>query len=61
VPEHVVPTLRTALEKAGTKATVEIFPGTQHGFQFSERAVYAPEQSEKAWANIFKLWDRNLK
>jgi dienelactone hydrolase len=49
------------LEKAGTKATVEIFKGTQHGFQFSERAVYSPEASEQVWDKIFKLWDRTLK
>ena len=61
VPEHVIPALRTALEKAGTRSTVEIFKGTQHGFQFSERAVYSPEASEQAWDKIFKLWDRTLK
>jgi len=61
VPEHVIPALRTALEKAGTRATVDVYPGTQHGFQFSERAVYSPEASEQAWDKIFKLWDRNLK
>jgi len=61
VPDHVIPDLRTAVEKAGCNATIEIYPGTQHGFQFSERMVYAPEASEQAWDKIFKLWERNLK
>lgn len=61
VPDHVIPDLRTAVEKAGCNATIDIYPGTQHGFQFSERMVYAPEQSEQAWEKIFQLWERNLK
>src|SRR3954469_16491314 len=44
VPENVVPTLRDALERAGVKHRIKTFPGTQHGFQFPERAVYAAAQ-----------------
>jgi len=29
VPEHVIPDLRNAVEKAGCNATIEIYPGTQ--------------------------------
>ena len=61
VPEHVIPTLQAALETAGTRHRLEIFPGTEHGFQFSERAAYAPEAAEEAWERLFELWDRNLK
>jgi len=61
VPEHVIPALQAALETAGTKHKLEILPGTQHGFQFSERAAYAPEASERAWERLFDLWQRNLK
>ena len=61
VPDHVIPALKAALEKAKSKGKVEIFKGTEHGFQFSERATYSPEASEQAWANIFALWQRNLK
>ena len=61
VPENVIPTLQAALEKSGVKHRIKILPGTQHGFQFPERAAYAAAQSEQAWTMLFDLWDRNLK
>lgn len=61
VPDHVIPTLRQALESAGTSHTLEIHPGTLHGFQFSERQAYAPEASETAWSRLFDMWERRLK
>ena len=61
VPEGVIPTLQGALDKAGVNHRIKILPGTQHGFQFPERAVYAAAQSEQAWTMMFDLWDRNLK
>jgi carboxymethylenebutenolidase len=61
VPPEVIPTLAGALERAGVKHRIKIFPGTQHGFQFPERAVYAAAASEQAWTMLFDLWDRNLK
>ncbi len=61
VPDHVIPALREALDKAGTAHQVEIFPGTAHGFCFAERPAYAPEAAETAWQRLFDLWDRRLK
>ena len=61
VPEGVIPTLQAALEKAGVKHRIKVLPGTQHGFCFPERAVYAAAQSEQVWTMLFDLWDRNLK
>jgi carboxymethylenebutenolidase len=61
VPDHVIPTLKSALATAGTNHTLEQLPGTNHGFLFSERPAYAPEAAEHAWAKTFDLWDRNLK
>jgi len=61
VPQAEVETLRKAVKKTGAKATIAQPKGTQHGFQFAERAVYAPEQAEAAWELLFALWDRNLK
>ena len=61
VPPHVVPALREALQKSDVKATVEVFPGTQHGFCFPERAVYHTEAAEATWLKIFAMWDRHLK
>ena len=61
VPDHVIPDLSAALETAGVSHEVEVFPGTEHGFQFAERAVYAPIAAEEAWDKIFALWQRRLK
>ena len=61
VPAHVIPTLTEALKKAGTKHTLEVLPGTLHGYCFAERPSYNPVQSEHSWAKIFSLWERNLK
>jgi len=61
VPANVIPDLKAALSKTDVKSTVEVFPGTHHGFCFAERAVYSPQASEATWEEIFNLWDRNLK
>jgi len=60
VPAHVIPALVEALEKAGTNYTLDVQPGTTHGFQFPARADYHPEESEKVWTNMFALWGRTL-
>jgi len=61
VPETVIPTLRTALDKAGTRYAIDTYKGSRHGFQFPERDVYETEAAEAAWAKIVAMWDRNLK
>jgi carboxymethylenebutenolidase len=61
VPDNVIPDLKAAIKKTGVKATVDVYKGTHHGFQFGERAVYAPVAAEEAWEKIFALWDRNVK
>jgi len=61
VPDEDVKKLRAALKKSKCKATLKVYKGTMHGFQFSERAPFHPEGSERAWGEIFALWERNLK
>lgn len=61
VPDQVIVDLRAALAEHGVKNTLEVVPGTQHGYQFAQRAVYAPAQAEAAWDKLFDLWARNLK
>ena len=61
VPDHVIPDLTKALDAAGTSYAIDVYPGTQHGFQFAERQVYHPVAAEEAWDKLFDLWDRNLK
>ena len=53
--------LKESFAAAHLKATVEVFPGTHHGFCFPERAVYDTLASEATWSKIFALWDRHLK
>lgn len=60
VPDHVIPALRAALKKAKTKHTLDIQPGTTHGFQFPARADYNAVESEKVWTKMFALWKRTL-
>lgn len=60
VPDHVLPQLRQALDKAGTKYEMYQFPGTHHGFCFVERQVYDWPAAEEAWAKQFALWRRTL-
>jgi carboxymethylenebutenolidase len=61
VPANVVPELKAALEKAGTRHRIETFAGAHHGFCFADRADYNAIAAEATWARIFDLWERNLK
>ena len=61
VPANVVPELKAALEKAGTRHRLETFPGTRHGFCFADRADYHAVAAEAAWARVLDLFERNLK
>ena len=61
VPPSVIPALRTELERAGTKYTMETVPGTHHGYTFAVRPDYHPVGAEATWTKLFDLWDRNLR
>ena len=60
VPEHVIPTLSKALEKARTAQLVEVFPDTRHGFCFPERVSYNETAAERVWGRVFGLFQRRL-
>jgi carboxymethylenebutenolidase len=60
VPNHTLPPLRAALDKAGTKYEMKQFSGTHHGFCFVERQVFDWTAAEEAWAKQFALWRRTL-
>ena len=61
VPANVVPDLKAAFAKHGTKYDMETFPGSHHGFQSPERPTYDSAASEAAWAKTFAMWERTLK
>ena len=60
VPETVVPALRSALAKAGTRHVIETVAGTHHGYMFPARPDYEPVAAEQTWERLFDLWQRNL-
>jgi carboxymethylenebutenolidase len=61
VASNVIPDLKAALTKAGTKYVLETVPGTHHGYCFAARADYNAVAAEDTWTKLFDLWDRNLK
>jgi carboxymethylenebutenolidase len=52
--------LDAALKEAGTNATVEIYPGVQHGFAVPGTPIYDREASERHWDRILGSFSRNL-
>jgi carboxymethylenebutenolidase len=61
VPEHIPGELKGLLEQHGIKHELKVFPGTEHGFAFNERAVYNTLAAEETWDKMFALWGRTLK
>jgi carboxymethylenebutenolidase len=49
-----------ALKTAGTNATVEIYPGVQHGFAVPGLPIYDRDASERHWDRLLGLYKRNL-
>ena len=44
---NAIPTLKSALDKAGTRYGLHVFPNSRHGFQFPERDVYETHAAEE--------------
>ena len=59
-PREMIDALVEHLDATGTKATVEWYPGTHHGFAFPQRPVYDKLAAERHWERLFWLFDRNL-
>jgi carboxymethylenebutenolidase len=60
-PPDLVAQVRKDLADAAIKNRIDVFAGTQHGYCFPERAVYAPAAAEETWTQLFALWARTLK
>jgi carboxymethylenebutenolidase len=52
--------LKAALEAAGTNATVEIYPGVQHGFAVPGLPIYDRDASEHHWDMMLSVFKRNV-
>ena len=61
VPDDVPGRIEAILREAGVTTTIEVVPGTHHGYCFPERPAYHPEAAEGGWRKLFDLFERNLK
>ena len=59
-PPAQIEQLRAALKAAGTRATIEVYPGVGHGFAFPQRQKYNKPAAERHWERLFALFRRNL-
>src|SRR6266705_4048548 len=60
VPPHIPGDLKKLLDQHDIKHELKVFPGTEHGFAFPERAIYNTLAAEETWDKMFALWDRTL-
>ena len=60
VPAYVIPTLKAELEAHGVDHTLEVHPGTEHGFCFPSRDVYDEKAAEKVHAHFMEMCRRRL-
>jgi carboxymethylenebutenolidase len=55
-PQEVIDKLRAEAERRPGNAEVEIYPGTAHGFAFSQRPAYNKAAAERHWERLFALF-----
>lgn len=60
-PPETIAKVKEALDKAGTRYKLTVYPETRHGYQFAINAVYNTVAAEKSWQDLFDMWDRTLK
>lgn len=60
VPDNVIPDLKGALDAHGVAYKLDIWPNTEHGFCFPQRAAYAESAAEEVWKIVFDLYRRKL-
>jgi carboxymethylenebutenolidase len=60
VPEGNPPLLDELLTRHGVEHHVEVLPGTEHGFLFTDSPAYHPKAAEAAWARIVDVLGRRL-
>jgi carboxymethylenebutenolidase len=58
-PEEKV-RLESALQSAGVRHTVEVYPGVKHGFAVDDTPVFDRPAAERHWERILQLFAANL-
>jgi len=61
VPDNVIPDLKAELDAHKVPYTLDVWPGTGHGFCFPERDAYVEDAAEQVWTKVFDLYARRLK
>ncbi len=59
-PEHQQ-ALREALEAAGVRYTLELYPGAHHGFAVPDFPTYDRDAAERHWERVLALFGRELR
>lgn len=59
-PPAVVQALREALAATPVRHRIEVYPGTEHGFVFSDRGSFNEQAAERHWLTLFELLGRHL-
>jgi len=60
IPDHQVETIREALEAAGTKHEIVIYPKADHGFFCDQRPTFNADAAEDAWTRVQTLFSSEL-
>lgn len=60
IPGDVVAACAAALHRSPARATVELWPGTHHGFHCWDRAAHHPESAARSWELTLALFRRTL-
>ena len=62
VPPESIDVLRETLERHGVEHQLDIYPGTEHGFCFPQRAwCYVEDAAEDVWRRSFEMFRRQLR
>jgi carboxymethylenebutenolidase len=60
IPLEQVEAIRSALESAGTRHEVVLYPGADHGFFCDQRDAHQPEAAADAWRRVKALFAEEL-
>ncbi|MEW6018562.1 MAG: dienelactone hydrolase family protein [Pseudomonadota bacterium] len=60
-PPEQMERLSAALDAAGVKAEVVIYPGARHGYAPADMPAYDREAAERHWRDLLALFQANLK
>ena len=60
IPQAQVDQIKAALESAGTRQEVVVYPGSEHGFFCDQRGSYHKEHASDAWERVKRLFAEEL-